>query len=171
MTQTKIRVVVFSPSIVSTIENPQAATVRAMCQALIDLGCDVTHLEERGNAWYRAMLETDGSAPLRQFNLDFPLVRYRFYDLLRGMERSVWFGRELSTADLCVVYPGSPDEVTEEIAGFAVPQVVRVWDSPDCDLPEARRWLFAPIEADADKRAAQVIAAVDAELSRRLTSS
>ena len=85
MTQQHLRVVVFSPSIVSDVDNPQAGDVRALCQALVDLGCDVTHLEVRGNPWLRALLETQGAEPLRTFNRDYPLIRYRMYSLPSGI--------------------------------------------------------------------------------------
>ncbi|HRA48889.1 MAG TPA: hypothetical protein PK819_12540, partial [Thermomicrobiales bacterium] len=120
-----MRIVVFSPSIVSDIGNPQATTVRALCQALVDAGCDVTHLEEQGNRHLTRMLTARGSAPMRAFNLAYPGIRYRQYEMLTGIKRSVWFGRELAIADALVVFPGVPDGVMEEAVGFAVPQVVR----------------------------------------------
>lgn len=169
MTQQNLRIVVFSPSIISEVGNPQAVMVREICQAFADLGCDVTHLEERGNSWNREMLLSQGSEPVRAFNRDFPQIRYRQYEIPQGIHRSVWFGRELATADLVVVYPGSPDGVVEEAEGFAVRQVVRIWDSAASDLAELRELMFGEGDEDADQVARFVIAAVHAEMIRRRT--
>ena len=126
------RIVVFSPSIISDMGNPQATTVRAMCQAFVDLGHDVTHLEQRGNEPLDALLGSRGYGPMRSFNERYPGIRYRQYDLPRGMERSVWFGREVATADGIVAYPGTPKAVVEEVAAFDIPRRVRFWaDSED----------------------------------------
>jgi hypothetical protein len=171
VSQRNLRIVVFSPSVVSTRDNPGANRVREMCQALIALGCDVTHLEERGNAWYRAMLEAEGAEPLRAFNRDFPLIRYRFYDIPQGIHRSVWFGRELATADLVIVYPDSPEGVVEEVAGFAVPQVVRLWDAPETNIPDLREPVFSESDQTAETIAHQLIQAVNNELIRRRQTS
>jgi hypothetical protein len=143
MSQHALRIVVYSPSIISDIGNPAATTVRAMCQAMIDLGCDVTHLEERGNPDLKRMLETRGYAPMRAFNLAYPRIRYRQYEVPKGIHRSVWFARELGTADAVVVWPGSPDPVMEEVRGFRVPQVVRFWPEGD-DLPGMNAEWFNP---------------------------
>ena len=134
----QLRIVVFSPSIISDIGNPQATTVRAMCQALVERGHDVTHLEERGNPWLDRMLRLRGYAPMRAFNERFPLVRYRQYTIPKGMERSIWFGREVATADALIAYPGSPSEVIEEVAAFDVKRLLRFWSE---SVDEARELL------------------------------
>lgn len=123
----QLRLVVFSQSIVSDIGNPQATTVRAMCQAFAEAGHDVTHLEQRGNPALMQMLKTRGYAPMRAFNERYPLIRYRQYDLLAGAERAVWFGREIATADVVVAYPGTPDEVLAELEARDSVSVVRFW--------------------------------------------
>ena len=110
---------------------------------MIDLGCDVTHLEERGNPDLKRMLETRGYAPMRAFNLAYPRIRYRQYEVPKGIHRSVWFARELGTADAVVVWPGSPEPVMEELRGFRVPQVVRFWPEGD-DLPGVNARWFDP---------------------------
>jgi hypothetical protein len=123
----RLRIVVFSPSIVSDIGNPMAATVRAICQALADDGHDVTHLEERGNPHVRELLLRHGSQPLRDFNDRHPLIRYRQYDLSRGWERVIWFGREIATADVVVAYPGVDDAVIQEVAAISSPKIIAFW--------------------------------------------
>ena len=123
----QLRLVVFSQSIISDIGNPQATTVRAMCQAFADAGHDITHLEKRGNPALMRMLKTRGYAPMRAFNERYPRIRYRQYDLLTGTERAVWFGRETAVADAVVAYPGTPDEVISELATRDVAGILRFW--------------------------------------------
>lgn len=120
----KLRFVVFSPSIISDLGNPQATTVRAMCQALIDLGHDVTHLEPRVNPFVTELLHTRGYGPVRSFNARYPLLRYRQYEPTGGFARRVWFSREIGTADVVVAYPGCGDEVMEEVIGLESPRML-----------------------------------------------
>lgn len=124
----QLRLVVFSQSIISDISNPQATTVRAICQAFADAGHDVTHLEESGNPALMRMLTSRGYAPMRAFNERYPHIRYRRYALLSGSERAVWFGREIATADAVVAYPGTPEGVIAELKRWTAPNVIRVWD-------------------------------------------
>ena len=123
----QLRIVVFSPSIISDIGNPQATTVRAMCQAMVDAGHDVTHLELRGNPWLDHMLRQRGYSPMRAFNERYPLLRYRQYTIPKGMERSIWFGREVATADALIASPGTPDETMEDVRAFDVKRLLRFW--------------------------------------------
>jgi hypothetical protein len=128
----QLRLVVFSQSIISDIGNPQATTVRAMCQAFADAGHDVTHLELRGNPAMMRMLKSRGYAPMRAFNERYPRIRYRQYDLLAGTEWAVWFGRETAIADAVVAYPGTPDEVISELESRDTASILRFW-SVACD--------------------------------------
>jgi hypothetical protein len=95
------------------------------------------------------------------------MIRYRQYEIPQGIHRSVWFGREMATADLVVIYPGSPDGVVAEAAGFEVRQVVRIWDSPQSDLPELRDSVFDDVNGDSIDRARVAADAVNTELMRR----
>jgi hypothetical protein len=122
-----LRLVVFSESIISDIANPQATTVRAMCQAFANLGHDVTHLEERGNPVLTRMLRTRGYGPMRAFNQRYPQIRYRQYEMPGGAERSVWFGREVATADAVAAYPGTPETVIAELEARDDARLVRFW--------------------------------------------
>jgi hypothetical protein len=157
----RLRLVVFSPSIISDIGNPQATTVRAICQAFVEAGHDVTHLEERGNPHLREMLQLRGYAPLRAFNDRYPLIRYRQYDLTGGWERVVWFGREIGTADSVVAYPGIADAIIQEIAAIESPRIVTFWPGvagakrdllplwyEPADLPEEANDIAYDIPAD-----------------------
>jgi hypothetical protein len=127
----QLRLVVFSQSIISDIGNPQATTVRAMCQAFAETNHDVTHLEQRGNPALLRMLKTRGYAPMRAFNERYPQIRYRQYDLPAGAERAVWFGREIATADAVVAYPGAAVEVVSQLEARDSASVVRFWPGAD----------------------------------------
>lgn len=127
MTARRLRLVVYSQSIISDIGNPRATTVRAMCQAFVDAGHDVTHLEERANPFLQEMLRLRGYAPMRVFNERYPLVRYRQYTVTGGWERVIWFGREIGTADAVVTYPGVSDAVINEISALSSPRIVPFW--------------------------------------------
>jgi hypothetical protein len=132
----QLRLVVFSQSIISDIGNPQATTVRAMCQAFADAGHDITHLEQRGNPALMRMLKFRGYAPMRTFNERYPRIRYRQYDLLTGTERAVWFGRETAVADAVVAYPGTPNEVVSELQSRDTASVLRFWSGASDQLVE-----------------------------------
>jgi len=132
----QLRLVIFSQSIISDIGNPQATTTRAMCQAFAEAGHDVTHLEQRGNPALMRMLKTRGYAPMRAFNVRYPSIRYRQYDLLAGAERAVWFGRETAIADAVVAYPDTPDEVISELESRDTVNVLRFWPGAGDQLSE-----------------------------------
>jgi hypothetical protein len=130
----RLRIVVFSESIISDIGNPMATTVRAICQALVELGHEVTHLEERGNQALTRMLQTRGYAPMRAFHKNYSQIRYRQYDLPSGSERTVWFARETATADAVVAYPGTPEAVLALVESSAKSRLLWDWlraGSPD----------------------------------------
>ena len=148
----RLRIVVFSPSIVSDIDNPLAATVRAICQALLDDGHDITHLEERGNPHLRELLLHKGSQPLRDFNDRHPLIRYRQYDLSQGWEQVIWFGREIATADVVVAYPGVADAIITEVAAISSPRIIAFWPGAGGEAWDLLPLWYAPIESPFEPR-------------------
>ncbi|MGI8475519.1 MAG: hypothetical protein ACR2OO_04000 [Thermomicrobiales bacterium] len=130
-----LRFVIFGESIVSDWRNPMATSARAIQRALVRLGHDVLFLERRRNEATLGLLRARGSAPLRAFDLRFPDLQHRTYDLPNGWERSVWFAREAGTADAIVTLPGAPPEVMEQIAGFDSRYIVRLIDTDVGLLP------------------------------------
>lgn len=124
-----LRFVIFGESIVSDWRNPMATSARAIQRSLVRLGHDVLFLERRRNEATLGLLRARGSAPLRAFDLHFPDLQHRTYDLPNGWERSVWFAREAGTADAIVTLPGAPPEVMEQIAGFDSRYIVRLVDA------------------------------------------
>ena len=125
-TEPPLRVAVFGESVVSDWENPAATSWRALLRALTAAGHDVTFFERRRNRATVELLQARGAGPLRSFAARYPDVRYRTYDLPRGLERSVWFGREMATLDAVIVLDLAPPEIIEEIQGYSTPKLLRV---------------------------------------------
>lgn len=130
-----LRVVALGDTIVSDLERPAATSVRAVLAALADAGHDVTFLDRRNNPLLTQLLTRRGSAPYRAFMARYPGIQYRTYDLPRGWERTVWFGREIGTADIVLALPGTPEELLPEIAENASERLVRFVDASFGALP------------------------------------
>ena len=121
-----LRLAVFGESIVSDWENPSATSWRALLRALIAAGHDAVFLEPRRNRATVELLRARGAGPLRSFAARYPDIRYRTYDLPTGLERSVWFGREVATLDAVVILDIAPPELHEEIGGYQTRRLLRV---------------------------------------------
>ena len=124
-----LRFVIFGESILSEWENPLATSARAVLSALAALNHEVTFMERRGNRPLLHLLRARGSAPLRSFAARYPDLSYRTYDLPSGWERTVWFGREVATADAVVALPGTPDPILIEIDALESRNLVRFVDA------------------------------------------
>ena len=121
-----LRLAVFGESIVSDWENPAATSWRALLRALTAAEHDAVFLERRRNRATVELLRARGAGPVRSFAARYPDVRYRTYDLPAGLERSVWFGREVATLDAVVVLDGAPPELHEEMPGYRTRRLLRV---------------------------------------------
>lgn len=146
-----VRFVLFGASVVSDWGNPAATTSRNLLRALTAGGHDAIFLEQRGNAPTVELLQARGAAPVRDFADAYPDVRYRTYDLPEGLERSVWLGREVSTADAVIVQEGAPEPVVEDVARFDTERVVRLYQVTGSEVPAgAARYnrILAPIGAN-----------------------
>jgi hypothetical protein len=129
-----LRFVFLGASIVSDWDNPAATSVRAVMRALTAAGHEAIFLEERRNRPTVELLRARGSAPLRAFAEQYPDLHYRTYDLPRGLERTVWFVRQIATADAVVVLDGAPAGVVEEAARLDARHLTRVaWTEPRHD--------------------------------------
>ena len=117
---------VFGKSIVSDWGNPAATSWRALLRALTAAGHDAVFLERRKNEAVVDLLRARGGEAMRAFGRAYPDVLNRTYDLPRGAERSVWFGREVSTADAAIVLDDAPAEIFEEIVAYDTPRLVKV---------------------------------------------
>ncbi len=63
---------------------------------------------------------------MRAFGRAYPDILNRTYDLPRGSERSVWFGREVSTADAAILLDDAPAEIFDEIVAYDTPRLVKI---------------------------------------------
>ena len=147
-----VRLVIFGASVVSEWGNPAATTNRAILRALTAAGHDAVFLEQRGNAPTVDLLKSRGAAALRAFADAYPDIHYRTYDLPEGLERSVWFGREVSTADAVIVQEGAPPPVIDALARFDTQRLVRLYQITGFKAPEPVSQfdgLLAPFGVDA----------------------
>ena len=120
-----LRLVIFGESIVSDWDNPAATSWRALLRTLSAAGHDAVFLERRRNDAVVDLLRARGGDAMRAFGRAYPDVLNRTYDLPRGAERSVWFGREVSTADVAIVLDDAPAEIFEEIVAYDTPRLVK----------------------------------------------
>ena len=121
-----LRLVVFGASIVSDWGNPAATSWRALLRALSAAGHDAVFLERRRNDAVVDLLRARGGDAMRAFGRAYPDILNRTYDLPRGSERSVWFGREVSTADAAIVLDDAPAEIFDEIVAYDTPRLVKI---------------------------------------------
>ncbi len=146
-----VRLIFFGASVVSEWGNPTATTSRAILRALSAEAHDAVFLEQRGNAPTVELLRARGADALRDFADVYPDIRYRTYDLPEGLERAVWLGREVSTADAVVIQEGAPEAVIEDLARFDTPRLVRLFQITGSEAPEiAARFdgILAPFGVD-----------------------
>jgi hypothetical protein len=136
-----LRLVVFGESIVSDWGNPAATSWRALLRALTAAGHDAVFLERRKNDAVVDLLRARGGDAMRAFGRAYPDVRNRTYDLPIGAERSVWFGREVSTADAAIVLDDAPEGIFTEIVAYDTPRLVKV-------LARTERSPVVPVKAD-----------------------
>ena len=160
-----MRVVVFGESIVSDWGNPAATSWRALLRALLATGHDAVYLERRKNDAVVGLLRARGAEAMKAFGRHYPDILNRTYNLPRGAERSVWFGREVSTADAAIVLDDAPDGIFEEIAAYDTPRLVKVLARtglhPDRALPMPLERFDLALEADST-RAVEILPRVPA---------
>jgi hypothetical protein len=97
-------------------------------------------------------MKARGSAMYRAFQLAYPDIRYRTYDLPRtSPERTVWLARETAIAEALIVQDSAPDEVIDWLNRFAAPNIVTIYqrtmasrreNEPKADL------VLSPIHGD-----------------------
>jgi hypothetical protein len=132
-----LRFVALGGSLVSDLGNPVATSARAILAALAAAGHVVTFLEQRNSPALVSLLRSRGSAAFRAFAARYPRIQHRTYELARGWERTVWFGREIGTADAVIALPGTPEPLIPEIAENESPRLVRLIDESFGAFPRA----------------------------------
>lgn len=109
-TQGRLRWAIFTSSVLSAIDNPDAHLWRALGTRLSAIGHDAIFFEPRGNEAVRALLRRSGSRPLKEFRAQHPEIEYRTLEPKQGADLVEWMTRTLATADVAVIQASaSPD--------------------------------------------------------------
>lgn len=98
----RLRWIIFTASVLSTEDNPDAHLWRALGGRLSQLGHHATFYEQRGNAPLRALLQHSGSRALTEFRARHPEIAYRTHEQRRGADLVEWMTRTLATADVAL---------------------------------------------------------------------
>ncbi len=111
--EARLRWAIFTTSVVSAIDNPDALLWRALGTRLHQMGHQAIFYEPRGNEALRALLLRSGASALLQFRASFPDIEYRTFETRTGADLVEWMTRTLATADVALIQAGSsPDLVT-----------------------------------------------------------
>jgi len=99
----KLRWIIFTSSVISTVDNPDAHLWRALGVALARMSQSATFYEPRANAPLRALLERSGSRALAEFRARHAEIVYRTHEQRRGADLVEWMSRTLATADVALI--------------------------------------------------------------------
>jgi hypothetical protein len=132
-------------------------------RALAAAGHEVLHLEERKNQPTVDLLRARGSSALRAFTERYADLAYRTYELPTGLERTVWFVRQVSTADALIVLDGVPEGISEEAGRVQTRHLTKFrWSrDPEVDAP----WADFELSPNASSSSVEVHPAVQAQSS------
>jgi hypothetical protein len=107
----RLRWAIFSSSVVSAIDNPDAYLLRALGRHLVARGHEATFFEERGNQAVRALLRRSGGRALADFRERYPDIDYRTVEPQSGVVLVEWLTRTLGTYDIALVQRDTPAEM------------------------------------------------------------
>ena len=107
----RLRWAIFTNSVVSTIDNPDAHLWRALGRLLRLNDQEATFFEPRANDAVRALLEREGSRALSDFRGQHPDIEYRTLEPRRGAELVEWMSRTLATADVALIQANASDDL------------------------------------------------------------
>jgi hypothetical protein len=99
----RTRWAVFTASVLSSVDNPDAYLWRTLATLLRQRGDEAIFYEPRGNAALRALLQRSGSGALKEFRSRHPDIEYRTLEPRVGAELVEWMTRTLATADVALV--------------------------------------------------------------------
>jgi hypothetical protein len=117
----RLRWAIFTTSVLSTVDNPEAHLWRTVGALLKQQNHEATFFEERGNPALRALLQQSGGSALLQFRERFPDIQYRTLDPRAGYDLADWLTRTLSTVDIAVAQRGAPAELLAILSDFTRP--------------------------------------------------
>lgn len=107
-TDGRLRWAIFTKSVVSAVNNPEALLWRSLATRLRHAGHQAIFYEPRGNESVRLLLRRDGSQGLKDFRTRFPDVEYRTFESRRGADLVEWMTRMLATVDVAMI-PANAD--------------------------------------------------------------
>src|SRR6185312_108145 len=121
MNSERLRWAIFTPSVLSSVDNPEAHLWRTIGSRLKQQGHEATFFEERNNPALRALLHKAGARGLLDFREQFPDILYRTFEARSGFELAEWLTRILSTVDIAVTQHGAPSELNAILGDFTRP--------------------------------------------------
>ncbi len=99
----RLRWAIFTASVLSTVDNPDAHLWRALGARLHSLDVEAVFYEPRGNQALRALLQRSGAGALTAFRAQFPDIEYRTLEPRHGADLVEWMTRILATADVAII--------------------------------------------------------------------
>jgi hypothetical protein len=113
--------VIFTVSIISSIDNPSAHLWRAIGRRLHQRENVATFFETRGNRAVQALLRRERSEGFSAFRTRFPDIHYQTVDQLSGFALAEWLTRTLSTVDVALVDRDASPELIAALSEFSRP--------------------------------------------------
>jgi hypothetical protein len=123
VSQNRLRWAIFSASVVSAVDNPDAYLLRALGRLLSEQGHEAIFFEERGNPAVRALLRRSGGRVLNDFRERHPWIDYRTVDPQSGVVLVEWLTRTLSTTDIALVQRDTPAEIARWVGRLTRPHL------------------------------------------------
>ena len=106
----RLRWAIFTTSVVSAIDNPDAYLWRELGSQLRAMNHEALFFEPRGNEALRALLQQSGARPLKAFHSRYPDIEYRTLEPRTGADLVDWMSRTLATVDVAAIQSNtSPD--------------------------------------------------------------
>lgn len=122
-TEGRLRWAIFSTSVVSAIDNPDAYLWRALGTRLRQMGHEAIFFEPRGNDAVRALLHRSGSAALTEFRVRHADIEYRTFEPRTGADLVEWMTRTLATVDVAVIQASAAAELVKWLAKLTRPHL------------------------------------------------
>ena len=114
---------IFTTSVLSPVDNPDAYLWRALGTRLRQLGHEATFFEPRGNAALRALLQRSGSNALKDFRIQHPDIEYRTLEPKQGAEFVLWMTRILATTDVALIQSSTTADFIEWLGKLTRPHL------------------------------------------------
>lgn len=121
MSDDQLRWVIFTVSIISSIDNPSAHLWRAIGRRLHQRENVATFFETRGNRAVQALLRRERSEGFSAFRTRFPDIHYQTVDQFSGFALAEWLTRTLSTVDVALVDRDASPELIAALSEFSRP--------------------------------------------------